>query len=170
MASEREQRRQAYVEKTRSEVASLVECGVRMGGNAFSPVLLAKGELTPEEAAGAKPFSGPDGAALKASLKALGYAPEDWETLVAVDAAGAPLAPDLMRLAVATLDPATLICCDETATQVVRDAYAEAGMVAYVCGMRFLNLGGFAAALGDPRQKQVMWARLKQVPPLAEPY
>ena len=66
MASEREQRRQAYVEKTRSEVASLVECGVRMGGNAFSPVLLAKGELTPEEAAGAKPFSGPDGAALKA--------------------------------------------------------------------------------------------------------
>lgn len=184
MASEREQRRQAYVEKTRSEVASLVECGVRMGGNAFSPVLLAKGELTPEEAAGAKPFSGPDGAALKASLKALGYAPEDWETLVAVDAAGAPLAPDLMRLAMATLDPATLICCDETATQVVRDAYAEelsgledlneallpAGMVAYVCGMRFLNLGGFAAALGDPRQKQVMWARLKQVPPLAEPY
>ena len=179
MASEREQRRQAYVEKTRSEVASLVERGVRMGGNAFSPVLLAKGELTPEEA-----FSGPDGAALKASLKALGYAPEDWETLVAVDAAGAPLAPDLMRLAVATLDPATLICCDETATQAVRDAYAEelsgledlneallpAGMVAHVCGMRFLNLGGFAAALGNPRQKQVMWARLKQVPPLAEPY
>lgn len=107
MASEREQRRQAYVEKTRSEVASLVERGVRMGGNAFSPVLLAKGELTPEEAAGAEPFSGSDGAALKASLKALGYAPEDWETLVAVDAAGAPLAPDLMRLAVATLDPAT---------------------------------------------------------------
>ena len=43
-------------------------------------------------------------------------------------------------------------------------------MVAHVCGMRFLNLGGFAAALGNPRQKQVMWARLKQVPPLAEPY
>ena len=89
-----------------------------------------------------------------------------------------------MRLAVATLDPATLICCDETATQAVRDAYAEelsgledlneallpAGMVAHVCGMRFLNLGGFAAALGNPCQKQVMWARLKQVPPLAEPY
>lgn len=49
MASEREQRRQAYVEKTRSEVASLVERGVRMGGNAFSPVLLAKGELTPDK-------------------------------------------------------------------------------------------------------------------------
>ena len=184
MESEREQRRQAYVEKTRSEVASLVECGVRMGGNAFSPGLGGMGELAPEVVAGGERVAGGVGAALKASLKALGYAPEDWETLVAVDAAGAPLAPDLMRLAVATLDPATLICCDETATQVVRDAYAEelsgledlneallpAGMVAYVCGMRFLNLGGFAAALGDPRQKQVMWARLKQVPPLAEPY
>ena len=173
-----------YVNKAKAELGDLADAGVVMSGNAFSPVLLAKGELTPEEAAGAEPFSGPDGAALKASLKALGYAPEDWETLVAVDAAGAPLAPDLMRLAVATLDPATLICCDETATQAVRDAYAEelsgledlneallpAGMVAHVCGMRFLNLGGFAAALGNPRQKQVMWARLKQVPPLAEPY
>lgn len=184
MPSDREQRRQAYLEKTRSEVASLVERGVRMGGNAFSPVLLAKGELTAEEAAGAEPFSGADGAALKASLKALGYAPEDWETLVATDADGAPLSPDLMRLTIATLDPATLVCCDEAATQAVRDAYAEelssledlneallpAGMVAHVCGMRFLNLGGFAAALSDPAQKQVMWHRLKQVPPLAEPY
>ena len=184
MATERELRRQAYVEKTRSELASLAERGVRMGGNAFSPVLLAKGELSDEEATGADALSGQDGTALKASLKALGYAPEDWEMLVAVDAAGVPLAPELMREAVAALDPATLICCDETATQAVRDAYAEelaavddldeallpAGMVAHVCGMRVLNLGGFAAALSDPKQKQVMWARLKQVPPLAEPY
>ena len=184
MATEREQRRQAYVEKARAELSSLAERGVRMGGNAFSPVLLAKGELSDEEAAGAEPLSGQDGAALKASLKALGYAPEDWETLVAVDATGAPLEPELMREAVAALDPATLICCDEAATQAVRDAYAEelaavdnldeallpAGMVAHVCGMRVLNLGGFAAALADPKQKQVMWARLKQLPPLTEPY
>ena len=78
MATEREQRRQAYVEKARAELSSLAERGVRMGGNAFSPVLLAKGELSDEEAAGAEPLSGQDGAALKASLKALGYAPEDW--------------------------------------------------------------------------------------------
>ena len=32
-----------------------------MGGDAFSPVLLAKGQLTVEEAAGAAPFSGEDG-------------------------------------------------------------------------------------------------------------
>lgn len=184
MASERERRRQAYLEKTRTEVAVLAERGVRMGGNAFSSVLLIKGELTADEAAGAEPFSGADGDALKASLKALGYAPEDWETLVAVDAAGAPLEPGLMRQTVACLDPSTLVCCDEVATQAVRDAYAEeladledlteamlpAGSLAHVCGMRVLNLGGFAAALSDPKQKQVMWARLKRIPPLAEPY
>jgi hypothetical protein len=33
-----------------------------------------------------------------------------------------------------------------------------------------LSLGGFAAALGDKQQKQIMWRRLKQVPPLGEPY
>ena len=184
MATEREQRRQAYVEKTRAEVATLVEKGVRLGGNAFSPVLLAKGELSDEEAAGGEAFAGADGTALAASLKALGYAPEDWETLVAVDAVGDPWPPELMRTIVATLDPATLICCDEVATQTVRNAYAEeladlddlteamlpAGVVAHVCGMRVLNLGGFAAALADSKQKQVMWARLKQIPPLAEPY
>jgi hypothetical protein len=36
--------------------------------------------------------------------------------------------------------------------------------------MRVLSLGGFAAALGDKQQKQIMWHRLKQVPPLGEPY
>jgi hypothetical protein len=36
--------------------------------------------------------------------------------------------------------------------------------------MRMLNLDGFEDALGDQRQKQLMWARLKQIPPLGEPY
>jgi hypothetical protein len=44
------------------------------------------------------------------------------------------------------------------------------GAVAQVCGMRVLNLGGFAEALGDAHEKQVMWARLKRVPPLGEPF
>ena len=46
----------------------------------------------------------------------------------------------------------------------------EAGLVVDVLGMRVLNLGGFAAALGEEAQKQLMWARLKQLPPLGEPY
>ena len=46
----------------------------------------------------------------------------------------------------------------------------EPGYVVQLCGMRVLNLGGFAAALSDPRAKQQMWARLKRAAPLSEPY
>ena len=50
------------------------------------------------------------------------------------------------------------------------EALLAPGVVAHVCGMRVLNLGGFAAALADPHEKQVMWARLKRIPPLGEPF
>ena len=178
-------RREACVGKTTAELDSLAARGVRAGGNAFSPILMCKGELTAEEAGGADPFSGADGAALRASLKALGYAPEEWEWLLACDDSGtAPLMPALFREAVCALDPATLVCCDDAAAAAVREAYAEdltiiedfneamlePGYVVPVCGIRVLNLGGFAAALGDPRAKQQMWARLKRVAPLSEPY
>ena len=46
----------------------------------------------------------------------------------------------------------------------------EPGYVVYVRGVRVLALGGFANALGDQRKKQLMWARLKQIPPLGEPF
>lgn len=178
-------RREACVGKTTAELDSLAARGVRAGGNAFSPILVCKGELTAEEAAGAEPFSGADGAALRASLKALGYAPEEWAWLLSCDASGsAPLSPQLFREAVCALDPATLVCCDDAAAAAVREAYAEdltiiedfneamlePGYVVPVCGIRVLNLGGFAAALDDPRAKQQMWARLKRVAPFAEPY
>ena len=186
MASERDLRRKAYVEKTTVELTGLAKRGVVMGGNAFSPILFAKGELTEEEAAGsAEPFSGDDGIALRASLSALCYQPQDWETLLVCDASGEkPLEPALLREALCALDPATLVCCDEASADAVRESYADdlaeladldqallaPGVVAHACGMRVLNLGGFAAALGDVRQKQLMWARLKQLPPLGEPY
>jgi len=185
MASERDLRRRAYIEKTTFELSALAKRGVVMGGDAFSPVLLAKGQLTVEEAAGAAPFSGEDGMALRASLSALGYQPQDWETVLTCDATGEKaLGTSLLRETFCALDPATLICCDEASADAVRETYADdlaalddfeqallvPGKVAHVCGMRVLNLGGFAAALGDARQKQVMWARLKQLPPLGEPY
>ena len=184
MASERDARRRACVDKTDAELDALAARGVRMGGNAYSEVLLVKGELNEAEAAGGEPLSGADGTALRASLSALGYPPEDWAWLLAVDAAGAPLDAALVREAVCALDPATLVCCDEAAAAVVREAYADdlavlesleeallaPGVVAHVAGMRALDLGGFEAALADPRQKQLMWARLKLIPPLGEPY
>ena len=52
----------------------------------------------------------------------------------------------------------------------LEEAMLVPGTVAHVCGMRVLNLGGFEAALADAREKQVMWARLKKIPPLGEPF
>ena len=184
MASERDARRRAYLDKATAELGALADRGALMGGNAFSSVLLVKGELTDAEKNGEPPFSGPDGTALRASLERLGYPPEDWAWLLAADGEGAPLDAALMREAVCALDPATMLCCDEAAAAVLRETYADElvaleslqeallapGAVARVLGMRVLNLGGFAAALGYSHEKQVMWARLKRIPPLGEPF
>jgi hypothetical protein len=177
MATERDRRREAYVEKARAELSGLAARGVRMGGNAFSAVVLAKGDLSPEEQAGAELLSGPDGVALRKSLAKLGYEPEDWCTICLPEPGSLGALPTpLVREA--------LVCCDEAAAQTVRDAYAddlaelqsfqeamlEPGYVVSVHGVRVLALGGFASALSDQRQKQLMWARLKQIPPLGEPF
>ena len=177
-------RRTAVVAKARAELEGLAARGVLMAGNAFSSVLLLKGEPSEDERAGAGLLSGPDGKALHAALQALGYAPQDWAALATWDDAGAALAPGLLREAVAALDPATLVICDEPAADLVRETYADdlaqlerfeealltEGFVVQLAGMRALHLGGFAASLGDAHQKQVMWARLKLLPPLGEPY
>ncbi|MDO4536624.1 MAG: hypothetical protein Q4B54_00535 [Coriobacteriales bacterium] len=158
--------------------------GAQLSGNAFSSVMFVKGEQGPAEKAGGALLSGPDGKALRAALLALKYSPQDWVALATWDDAGAPLSAELLRLAVMTLDPATLIACDEAAAQALRDAFAhdlcelelledallEPGRVVKVAGMRVLNLGGFEQALASDRAKQLMWARLKQIPPLGEPY
>lgn len=167
-----------YVRKLRAELKELEELGVQTAGNATSTVLFVKGELSPAEQAGAELLSGADGKALRAALIKLGYAPEDWAAIRAnVD-------PALFRRAVAVLDPSTLVMCDEAAATLVRDAFADdlvglldlqsallsPGWVVRVVGMRMLNLGGFEQALADAKKKQLMWAYLKQIPPLGEPY
>ena len=183
MGPSREARRAAAVAKARTELAGLSARGVTMAGNAFSSVLLLKGEPAEDEREKGL-LSGPDGAALRAALQALGYAPEDWAGLAAWDDAGDPLDPGLLREAVCALDPATLVVCDAAAADLVREAYADdlaslesfeeamlaEGVVVQLAGMRALALGGFAAALGDQAAKQLMWRRLKQLPPLGEPY
>ena len=89
-----------------------------------------------------------------------------------------------MRLAIATLDPATVIALDAPAASAICEAFADElvelesleaatlapGYVVRLLGMRVLALGGFEQSLADAKAKQVMWARLKQVPPLGEPY
>ena len=176
MASEREARRRAYLDKTAAETDGLAARGAIFGGNAFSEVLLVKGELSEAEKGGEPPLSGADGKALRASLDRLGYAPEDWEWALTVDADGEPLDASLLRETVCALDPATLVCAREAYADelALLDRLEEAmllpGEIAQILGMRVLNLGGFEAALGDAHEKQVMWARLKKIAPLGEPF
>lgn len=176
---------EALVAKQRKELEALAGQGVVMGGNAFAPYLVLKGRPTSEELSGeARLLSGPDGDALRASLTALGYAPEDWVALSSLSDAGTPLDPRLMRQAIAALDPECVVAEDEEAAQALRETFAEElseqeqfevamlepGYVARVLGMRMMNLGGFEDALSDSHAKQVMWSRLKLLPPLGEPY
>lgn len=184
MAIGQAQRRQVYLDKARAELEGLTARGVVMSGNAFSSVLIVKGDLSPEERTGADLLSGPDGTALRAAFERLGYAPEDWVALSALADDGTPLPPALVREAVTALSPLTIIACDEPAADALRGAYAEElaqvedlevallqpGLVAKVSGMRVLNLGGFADSLADPQRKQWSWACLKRLPPLGEPY
>lgn len=186
MASQQDVRKRAYLDKTHHEIEYLVSRGVVMSGNAFAQVLFAKGQLDPGELDnnGAELLAGADGKALRASLAALGYEPQDWAALSTLSADGQPLDPELVRLSVTTLAPSTLVACDELAAHALREAYADElvaienfdaamltpGVVARVRGMRVMNLGGFEAALSDAHQKQIMWARLKKLPPLGEPY
>lgn len=191
MAREREEMREAYLAKAHYEIAGLVERGVVMSGNAFSSVLFVKGAFDSpatsdaDKSAAKQPLlSGADGRALRSALQALGYAPEDWVALSAVRADGKPLTSALFREAVAALDPETLVLLDEPAAELARETYAaelaelpdfndamlNPGTLITLLGMRILALGGFAAALADKRQKQIMWHYLKSIPPLGEPY
>ncbi len=185
----------AYQEAVEWELESLARRGVRATGNAFSPIVLVKGELNDAERAGAELLSGADGDALRAALLRLGYAPEDFCAVAAVAGAGEEgvvpvtdpgdtLPAALLREAIEALDPEAVVLLDDGATEVFREAYADAlaaieqfevamlepGLVAPVLGRRVLALGGFEAALADARAKQQVWAYLKQLPPAGSPY
>ena len=193
MQTSTEAKKQAILEATRQELDALTVQGVWMEGNAFSPVVLVKGQLNDAEAAGGSLLAGADGTALRASLAAIGYAPEDFCALSAVAQtsdepaaapAGEPLPQALFREALEALDPEAVILLDTVAADLMREAYADAlvviedfdeamlkpGLVAHVLGRRVLTLDGFEAALADKAEKQRMWAYLKQLPPAGAPY
>lgn len=178
------ERRERYLAKATAEIEDLARRGAVMAGNALSQIMLVKGEPGPAERDGRQLLSGADGTALCAALRALGYAPEDWVGLAAWGANGEPLEAELLREAVCALDPATVVACDDVAADALRETFSEElsllerfdeamlaeGVVAQVAGMRMMALGGFEAALADDQEKQVMWSRLKRLPPLGEPY
>ena len=198
MAITSEERKEALAAAAEQELAALQARGVRMAGNAFSPIVLVKGDLNEMERADGELLAGADGTALRSALSAIGWAPEDFCALASVagrsegDAAGGdsiavsggPLPPSLFREALEALDPEAVVLLDAVAADAMREAYADAladiedfdtamlepGLVAHVLGRRVLALGGFEAALSNKAEKQRVWAYLKQLPPLGAPY
>lgn len=188
-------RREATREALEEEFKALAARGVRVEGNGFSSIVLIKGDLNTDEQAGGPLLGGADGPALHAALERLGYAPEDFCALSAragVQEAGASslmepgelLHHEVFREAIEALDPEAIVLLDNTAADVMRNAYAEElarieqfevamltpGLVAHVLGRRVLALDGFEAALADANAKRRMWAYLKQLPPAGASY
>lgn len=178
MADARDAQRNVHLEKAEAELSALEERGAVLAGNAFSSIVLLKGELSADELAGGVLLSGRDGDALRAALMRLGYAPHDWCALAVCDAAGTPLEAGLLAEAIAALSPLTLVACDGAAADALERALGDdlasapaPGAVVWARGMRILALGGFAAALEEGEAaRQRAWRWLKQIPPLAEPY
>lgn len=188
-------RRRALTAQAKQELDSLIARGVLMNGNAASPVLMIKGDLNEQERSGGDLLAGRDGAALHSALQTLGFAPEDCcaFSVVATAApdpamqevpAGELISAELMRETLEAFDPECVIVLDETAANVLREAYSSAlaiiddfnsamlmpGLVVNVLGRRVLVLDGFEAALDAPKEKQRMWAWIKQLKPATAPY
>ena len=185
MPTSQSQKKEAIAQATEQELASLAGRGVRIAGNACSPIVLVKGDLDDAERAGGELAAGPDGAALRKALGAIGYAPEDFCVLASVAGAGDEavatgegLPCELFREALEALDPEAVLLLDN-----MRETYADMlvaiddfdtamlkpGLVAHVQGRRVLALDGFEAALTDKAAKQRMWAYIKQLTPAAAP-
>ncbi len=122
MPTSQSQKKEAIAQATEQELASLADRGVRIAGNACSPIVLVKGDLDEAECSGGELAAGADGAALRKALGAIGYAPEDFCVLASVAgagdgavAAGEALTCDLFREALETLDPEAVLLLDNSA-------------------------------------------------------
>ena len=183
MSTSQSQKKEAIAQATEQELASLAGRGVRIAGNACSPIVLVKGDLDEAERSGGELAAGPDGAALRKALGAIGYAPEDFCVLASVAGVGETLPCELFREALEALDPEAVLLLDNNAADAMRETYADMlvaiddfdtamlkpGLVAHVQGRRVLALDGFEAALTDKAAKQRMWAYIKQLTPAAAP-
>ena len=127
MPTSQSQKKEAIAQATEQELASLAARGVRIAGNACSPIVLVKGDLDEAERSGGELAAGADGAALRKALGAIGYAPEDFCALASVAGAGdgtvavgEALPCELFREALETLDPEAVLLLDNSAADVMR--------------------------------------------------
>ena len=65
MSTSQSQKKEAIAQAAEQELASLAARGVRIAGNACSPIVLVKGDLDDAERSGGELAAGADGAALR---------------------------------------------------------------------------------------------------------
>ena len=71
MSTSQSQKKEAIAQAAEQELTSLAVRGVRIAGNACSPIVLVKGDLDEAERSGGELAAGPDGAALRKALGAI---------------------------------------------------------------------------------------------------
>lgn len=172
------------------ECARIEELGFSSSGSAFAQVLFLKGNLSAEERTGAVLLSGVEGDALRAALKRLGYADEDWAALSTQKCPGSHNAdsleqqhaiaawqeadPSELAWAIEVVDPQTVVTVDTAAETALAAAWQhQAGWlgghtVQRHMGRRVLALGDFADALKSTDTKRIMWDRLRHIAPERE--
>lgn len=169
LADDRPMPAQHLVDKTKQEVEALYAHGVRISGNAFSPLLYMAVELDDVSER-----------ALKAAHAALKLAPEHWCEVELGSELASPCADEeeqnyLMRLVIATLSPAVVVCCDSVSASALVSAYAHTdaeiglpvalvpGEIRHICGFSCLALGDVSASLTNEASKQQLWFFLKRL-------
>lgn len=185
MSTSQSQKKEAIAQAAEQELTSLAVRGVRIAGNACSPIVLVKAIWTRPSVRVAS-CRRPGWRGVRKALGAIGYAPEDFCVLASVAgvgdgavAVGETLPCELFREALEALDPEAVLLLDNNAADAMRETYADMlvaiddfdtamlkpGLVAHVQGRRVLALDGFEAALTDKAAKQRMWAYIKQLTP-----
>ena len=149
MSTSQSQIKEAIAQAAEQELTSLAVRGVRIAGNACSPIVLAS-------VAGVGDGAVAVGETLPCELFREALEALDPEAVLLLD----DRAADTMRETYADM----LVAIDDFDT-----AMLKPGLVAHVQGRRVLALDGFEAALTDKAAKQRMWAYIKQLTPAAAP-
>lgn len=142
---------------------------VSWSGNPLGRLVLVKGDAGPAEESGGAALSGPDGAAARAALDALGIDPDDAFMTLSRPVRGVASEQAEARLLrqIEAVDPHAIVALDAVAAA---DVAAALGMGTLVAGRpvadhgrTVLALEGLEASLSDPRLKLRVWAQLKHL-------
>jgi len=141
-------------------------------GALLAEVAVVKGLAGPAEASGGSAMSGADGEALTKALGALGYEPQSVFFTLSRPEPGIDReqASDRLRLQLESVDPRVIIALDAEAAADIAEAFGctvpvVGGTPLRILGRRIIAVGGFEAALADPKAKQRVWSEIKAAKP-----